>query len=84
MGWQDGLSPYRYLRGVWDGLVAVGMLHALGETDPQAHLRRDAVYDDPPAGHPERLLPQTRLSPLEQRLAREMNRPAYGRRRRAA
>ncbi|MFF4020797.1 DUF6059 family protein [Streptomyces sp. NPDC001843] len=84
MGWQDGFCPYRYLRGVWDGLVAVGMLHTLGDVDPEGYVRHSALYHDPPPGHPEQLLPQVRLTPLEQRLAREMNRPAPERRGRAA
>ncbi|WP_458246974.1 DUF6059 family protein [Streptomyces sp. MAI_2237] len=80
MGRQDGFCAYRYLRGVWDGLVAVGMLHTLGVTDPEMHVRHSALYHDPPAGHPEQLLPETGLTPLEHRLAQEMDRPRPGRR----
>jgi hypothetical protein len=72
------------MRGLWDGLVAVGMLYTLGDTRPDAYVRRTSVYDEPPAGHPEHLRPDLRLTALEQRLAREMDSGPAGRRGRAA
>lgn len=72
---RNSLCPYRYLRGVWDGLVAVGMLHALGDIDPGLYVRRGAVYDEPVPEHPQRPRPT-----VQRRVAGEMNRDLKGRR----
>ncbi|MDT0612727.1 hypothetical protein [Streptomyces lancefieldiae] len=75
MGRQNEFFPYRYLCGVWDSLVAVGMLHALGGTGPELCARRDAVHDSPPARRPRRLP----LTAPEQRPARRMRQEPSGR-----
>lgn len=62
----------RGVRLVWEGLVAFGLLYALGETEPYGVMRRATVYDEPPRGHPERLRTELPLTDLERRLAREL------------
>lgn len=41
-------GPRRFLRALWDGFVVFGLLHALGESQPDDLTRRRAVYDEPP------------------------------------
>lgn len=69
-------GPRRFLRALWDGFVVFGLLHALGESQPDDLTRRRAVYDEPPPGHPERLRSDLPLTALERRLARELSRTA--------
>ncbi|CAL9667742.1 hypothetical protein [Streptomyces sp. Tu 3180] len=67
MGRQDALHPYRYLRGLWDSLVAVGMLHPLGGGPEPC-----AAGEEPPAN-------RVRLTALEQQLVHRMRQEPGGR-----
>ncbi|MDT0612736.1 DUF6059 family protein [Streptomyces lancefieldiae] len=65
--------PRRFVRGLWEGLVAYGRLCVVGETAPyEEEVRPKALWRHPPPGHPERLRPDLPLTDLERRLAREL------------
>ena len=39
--------PCRSVRAVWDGLVALGLLHTLVDPEPYGAVSRTAAHEDP-------------------------------------
>ncbi|NEB13858.1 hypothetical protein G3I32_34320 [Streptomyces coelicoflavus] len=66
------LHPRRFVRVLWDGLVAYGRLCLAGETDRYDPPRPLPRWHRPPPGHPERLRDDTPLTDLERHLARQL------------
>ncbi|MCJ0871820.1 DUF6059 family protein [Streptomyces sp. AP-93] len=68
------LTPF--VRAVWEGFIALGRLHAVGQIGTDDCPAPGPMWDAPPPGHPDRMRPDLPLTPLERRLRRELNRSA--------
>ncbi|MET9857614.1 DUF6059 family protein, partial [Streptomyces sp. NPDC006450] len=70
----SALSPRPFVRAVWEGLIALGRLQAVGQGGMDGGPDTGAMWDEPPPGHPDRMRPDLPLTPLERRLRRELRR----------
>ncbi|WUC98148.1 hypothetical protein OG710_30665 (plasmid) [Streptomyces sp. NBC_00525] len=72
----SALNPFGFVRVLWDGFVALGLMHT-GESTLRGCPDRDPVHDGPPPGHPERLRPDLPLTGYEERLRRQLGHSPY-------